>query len=498
MSLDIQSKQRLFEIKEEQRRRKKAEEYRNCFYSFFKVFWDTIVQETPVFNWHIEYLCSVLQDAIMRVIARQPKQYDIIINIPPGTTKSTICTQMLPAWAWAVDPSLRFIAGSYSEKLELESAEHSRDIVLSEKYQYLFPEVSILPDRSAKSNYKTDEGGQRFSTSIRSTATGVHAHCIVIDDPLNPNMASSPTELENANAWISKTMSTRKVDKKITLMILVMQRLSVGDPSGIMLSKSDKKILHICLPADDTYPIKPAYLSKYYKDGLLDPIRLDRKALADQKSDLGSIEYAGQFGQKPTPPEGGLFKSDWWNTYKEIPGDDFAFILQSWDTAFKKNDQAAYTVCITFFYKNHKIYVLNVWRKKVEYPELRQAVLGMYASYSPHEIIVEDKASGQSLVQEMSRDLSLPIKAITPKTGDKFIRAQAVAPTVEAGACYLPESATWLEDFKDEIENFPNSEYDDQVDAFSQGLDHLRGINFNIVFSSQLTSRRSGFGRGTF
>jgi predicted phage terminase large subunit-like protein len=455
-------------------RRATAEACRTSFFRFLKELWGEIIQEEPVFNWHIEYLCNELQTLLENVIQRKPKLYDLIINIPPGSTKSTICAQMFPAWAWTRDPSLRFITGSYSADLALEHADYTRDIVKSDTFQRLFPDMTIRASKDLKSNYRTSGGGQRFSTSIGGTVTGTHAHVIIVDDPLNPKKAASPVELKNAADWMDRTLSTRKVDKAITPTILIMQRLAQDDCTGMMLGKKGKALKHICLPADDDWPISPPELAERYRDqgGLLDPVRLGRAVLDEAKIDLGSFGYAGQFGQQPRPTEGGLFKLEWWQRYRFIK--DPGYIVQSWDTAFKKTKDAAYSVCETWREGRDGYYLIDVWRQKVEYPELKRAVLDQYNKHAPDVVLIEDKASGQSVVQELRRDTRVPLVAITPKSGDKEMRAETVAPLVEAGKCFIPEDGAWVAEFLDELTFFPNAKYKDQVDAFSQAMDHFK------------------------
>jgi len=447
---------------------------KSSFFEFLKYFWDTIIQEQPIYNWHIKYLCDEVQQAVERVIRREPKQYDLIINIPPGSTKSTICSQMLMAWAWTRDPGLRFICGSYSGDLALEQADYARDIVQSDKYRQLFPHVAIDPNKNNKSNYKTTVGGQRFSTSVGGSVTGVHAHVIVIDDPLNPKKAVSEVEVKNANQWIDRTLSTRKVDKAITLTILIMQRLSEDDCTGHWLRKAEKdgkRIKHICLPCDDSWEIKPAELKKYYDQngGLLDPVRLTRDILREARVDLGSYGYAGQFGQSPAPTEGGIFKKRWFRRYSTLP-ERFERIIQSWDTAFKVGEENDYTVCQTWGEALNGYYLLDCWKRKVEFPELEYNIKRFYEEWRPLAVLVEDKASGQSVIQVVRRDTKIPIIPIPVNRDGKIIRARVVSPVVEAGKVYLPEEASWLEDFLDEVTRFPNSRKKDQVDAMTQFL----------------------------
>ncbi len=447
------------------------EKLKRSFFEFFKYFWDVVVQEDLVLNWHIKYLCDEIQEVAERVIRREKKKYDLIINIPPGSTKSTIVSIMFPAWAWTRDPSLRFITGSYSSELSIGHAVTTRDLVQSDKYRKLFPYVRINKDQNTKANYKLTRGGQRFSTSTGGTVTGVHAHVIIVDDPLNPKQAASDAELKTANDWIAKTLSTRKVDKELTPMILIMQRLAEDDCAGVLLSKfaSNK---HICLPCDDSWPILPKNLVKYYKEngGLLDPRRLNRAVLKDYQIVLGTFGYAGQFGQQPVPEGGGIFKKDWLKFYERLPG-KFERIVQSWDTAFKTgedNDFSAGTVWGET--RNKEYYLLEVLRGKWMFTELEAKIQEFYQRWRPVAVLVEDKASGQSIIQNLKSRTSLPIIPIKDTQKGKEARASAISPLFEAGKVYLPKDAPWLANYISELTKFPRGKHDDQVDSTTQFL----------------------------
>jgi predicted phage terminase large subunit-like protein len=468
---------RLLEAQEKARNANDASLCRSSFFKFLCYFWDTIIQETPVYNWHIKYLCDELQAVVERVVRREPKECDVIINIPPGTTKSTIAVQMLQAWAWTIDPSLRFITGSYSEALALEHADYTRDLLRSDKFQALFPEVQILPSKDLKSNYRVRGGGQRFSTSVGGTVTGVHAHIICIDDPLNPKMAASKTELKNANDWMEKTLSTRKVDKAVTPIILIMQRLAEDDCTGAILAKTDKAVRHICLPADDNWPIKPPELEAKYREngGLLDPIRLTPEILRDAKVDMGTFGYSGQFGQQPVPTSGGIFLREWWKYYRVAPA-KHSTRIQAWDTAYESKDGADWSVGSTWDECDSGYYLRDVYRNRVEYPDLKRAVIQQYEKWKPDAVLVEYMSSGKSIVQDLKRDRRLKVPVIAKKVGarDKEQRARAISPLVESGCVFLPVAAPWLNDFIEEISLFPTGKHDDQVDTVSHALEYLK------------------------
>src|SRR5690606_32821527 len=239
---------------------------RRSFFFFLTEFWDVVIPDNFIYNWHIEYLCEELQKVQYRVKKRLPKEYDLIINIPPGTSKSTICTIMYPVWCWTTDPSQRFITASYSNSLSIDHAVKSRDILRSERYIKYFGEL-IKKDNDNKTHYENIHNGARIVTSVGGSAIGRHAHQIIVDDPINPQEAQSEVIRKSANDYMDRSLSTRKIDKEMTPTILVMQRLAQEDPTGNWLSKEGKAIKHICLPGVLDENINPPELKDNYKDG---------------------------------------------------------------------------------------------------------------------------------------------------------------------------------------------------------------------------------------
>jgi predicted phage terminase large subunit-like protein len=453
-----------------------AELCRRSFFRFVQEFWDVIIPETPVWNWHIKYLCDELQHLNTFVVKREPKPYDIIINIPPGSTKSTIATQMYNAWVWTVDPTQRFIASSYAHSLSLSHAIKTRDIVNSDKYKDLFPEIVLKEDQRGKSDFRNDRGGQRFTTSTGGTVTGMHAHQIIVDDPINPQQSASDAERESANTFVTSTLSSRKIDKAVTPTIIIMQRLHEADPTGVMLSKKNKKIKHINLPAEDKGNVIPSELAANYIDGLLDPIRLNREVLDEALIDLGSYGYAGQYGQNPAPQEGGLIKKHWFEIIDWKP----EFNNLAWnftaDTAYtedESNDPSGYLAYAKY---NNDFIIRFAQTEYLEFPDLCKALptFAQQNGYSQRSVIeVEPKASGKSLVQTLKRETSLNIKEGKPPAKDKVARVNDTSPTMEAGRVKLVRGV-WNKEFLDQISTFPNAEHDEYVDCLTMMIGDTR------------------------
>lgn len=442
-----------------------AEICRRSFFDFVKEFWSEIIPEKPVYNWHIKYLCDHLQEQLFLIRDRKPKNFDTIINIPPGTTKSTICTIMLPAWAWAVDPTLRIITGSYSASLATDHAVKSRDIIKSEKYKMYFPYVEIKRDQDNKTQYKTNKGGERYATSVGGAITGIHAHLIIIDDPINPKQADSDVERETANNWMNVTLSTRKVDKEITPTILVMQRLHEEDPTGNWLKKRSDDIYHICLPAKLSENVKPKEVAAFYQDGFLDKIRLSDKVLNELHTILGSYGYAGQMQQIPAPEDGGIWKK--WIV--PIKKQDIPNLLNKgtdWDLAYTKEDKNSASAYVTSGYFENDMYITDLGFDWLEFPDLINYIKAKEPTH-----YIEAKASGKSAKQSLSK-LGINSVEIKVDGGDKVGRTNIATPFAEAGRIYCDEMLLdkLYNDSNQGILKFPNNSHNDLNDALVQAI----------------------------
>lgn len=446
----------------------KAERCRKDFFYFLKEFWEIIIPEDPVYNWHIPYLCSELQKVVEKVVKRESKDYDLIINISPGETKSTLVTVMLPVWAWIKDASIRTLTASYSASLSTDHSIKSRDIIRSDKFKRYFPDIILKKDQDGKTHYKNENGGERYATSVTGSITGFHAHLLIVDDPLNPKEAASDVERERANEFMDITLSTRKVNKSVTPTILVMQRLHQGDCTGNWLSK-DKKIKHICLPGELSRDVKPEYLKEKYVDGLMNATRLTKNDLKELRTNLGSYGYAGQIMQTPTPLDGGIWKK-WINP---IPDSDFPSNLESlgsdWDLAYTQKEKNSASAYVTAGKYEGAMYIDDIGFEWLEFPALMNY---MKLRKSPHYI--EGKASGKSAKQTLTNH-GIPAVEVKVDGGDKVARAMLATPFAEAGMVNCRQSVLnkLYHDSKQGILVFPNGEHDDLEDALVQSINRL-------------------------
>ncbi|GAG84874.1 unnamed protein product, partial [marine sediment metagenome] len=285
----------------------------------------------------------------------------------------------------------------------------------------------------------------------------------IIDDPVkDEEEAASQVIRDKVWDWYQKVFRTRAEPE--AAIIIVMTRWHQDDLVGRLLKQAKED------PASDQWKVLhfPAI-----KDGqALWPGRYPIGVLEKIRSSIGGRAFESLYQGNPTVAEGQIIKREWWKYYKERP--NFLRIIHSWDTAFKSKTQNDYSVCTVWGEAQNGFYLLDVWRAKVEFPELKRAAVALDARDKPSAVPVEDKASGQSLIQELQRDTNIPVLPYKVDR-DKVARAYAVTPLIEAGKVFLPESAPWLFDYIEELSAFPNAEYDDQVDSTTQALSFMRG-----------------------
>lgn len=469
----------------------------NNLYYFIKHFWPCYSQQPFVPNWHIKYICKELEKAARGVANNETRENDIIINVPPGTTKTAMVSIFFPIWCWVNWHWMRFICASYTQPLSLESAEYCREVVRSEKFREVFPELDIKEDKDTKSNFRVVKrdwtvnplhvprvtiGGSRFSTSVGGTVTGFHGHINIVDDPIDPNQALSETELKKVNYWMDNVLPMRKVDKRVTVTILVMQRLHQEDPTGHWLKIHKNKIKHICLPGEITNfakNVKPKELIKEYKDGLLDPMRLNWDAL-EEINNRGQYVYGGQVGQDPVPLGGGMFKTDKITIVTHPPSkDEILTTVRYWDKAGTEGGTGAFTAGVKMSkLKNGTYLVENVKRGRWASEE-REEIIKLCAKSDTDRCkigIEQEPGSGGKESAEATVKNLAGFSAYTDRpTGDKVFRADPFSVQVNNGNVALLQGE-WNEAYLDEMKHFPNSTYKDQVDASSGAFAKLTAL----------------------
>lgn len=458
-------------------------EKRNCEKSlaqFIRSSWHLIEPGTPlIWNWHLDVVCAYLENVADGTLKR------LIINIPPGTMKSTVVSVGYPAWKWIKDPGHRFLGITNEQGLALRDALKAKTIITSEWYQNKWP-LSFSKDQNEKILYQNVERGFRQSLGIRAGIIGKRGDTMLLDDPNDSNQVESDAHRLAVQEAYDLKLSTRLNDPENSPIVLISQRLHVGDLSGHLIGKVKIKWTRLVIPME--YEGKPTYdpVADIGRSDLIDPrtketellfpARFNRTTLEALKEDLGSYGTSGQLQQRPSPRGGGIVKLSWFHRYKEAPRRQEHHVLRiSIDTANKDKEINDPSVAGVWLTTDAGHYLLDVWVDKVIYPDLKHKVIALLEKWHPNECVIEDKASGQQLIQDLTRDTFYNIIAIDPTgQGDKIVRMSNESPAIEAGNCWLPEKAPWLFDYETELEQFPRSLHKDQVDMTSQFLRRVR------------------------
>ncbi len=330
--------------------KRRAIDLRHSFFEFFCEFWDVIIPDTLVLNWHVEFLCDELQKIAEGVIHGDKENNDLLGNICPGTTKSTIASIMFPAWIWTRKPDCVILCNTISSTNATEFSQKFRDIVTGEKYNRFFPEIKVRYDSKAVLRIKNTHGGARRQYTTKSAIIGDHGHIRIDDDPMSFEDSMSDAETERCIKGY-KSYSTREKKNAYVPYILIMQRLSNQDTSSYVLSvKQDIK--RIILPAWDNGKIYPPELKSKYTEGLLHPNHINKKFLADKKMGLGDLRYLAEYGQDCESKEGYLYDI---KKVKEI--DKKGISIAVCDPA---EDGDCYTATVFAYIHSNKVWVHDI------------------------------------------------------------------------------------------------------------------------------------------
>jgi predicted phage terminase large subunit-like protein len=441
---------------------------RNEFRVFVhKVFATLSPGQTYVPAWHVEAIAWRLERVRRGEIRR------LIINMPPRSLKSIAASVAFPAFVLGHDPSRRIICVSYSGDLAKKHANDFRAVLESSWYRSAFPSTRVGPYKNSETEIELTARGFRLATSVGGTLTGRGGDIIVIDDPLKPDDALSETKRLAANQWFTNTLLSRLDDKRTGAIVVVMQRVHVDDLTGFLLAQSDEWDV-LSLPAiadcDETIPLSAQRTYRRKSGEALSPEREPLDVLDAMKLQIGSDAFSAQYQQAPAPPGGAMVKRAWIRRFSELPlPSDRLMTLQSWDTASKGGPENDWSVCTTWILAPHKRwYLVDVWRRRVDYPALKTAVQALAKQWDATRVLVEDAGAGTSLVQEL-KGWVLGIIAVKAE-GDKASRMAVASAKFEAGQALLPERAPWLADLEAELFSFPGSRHDDQCDSISQAL----------------------------
>lgn len=462
-----------------------AERCRRDFAYFCKRAWVHTDPAELVWNWHHDAICLHLQALF------EGKFQKLIINVPPGHTKTTIVSKMFPAWAWARKPSWTAILSSYGNQLATETNVASRRLIESSWYQQLFArDWKLREDQNNKSHFSNTKGGSRITASVGASATGKHADCLIFDDPLAAHEANSKAAMHNVTEWHSGTMRTRFKDQKTGTQVLIMQRLHESDLAGHLM-RTDPLWVKLILPTE----FEPANRCKTkLKDGtpfwsdprskegeLLYPDKFDAERIAQLKKDLGSYAYAAQHQQRPVPADGGMIKLEFfrnrWDTLPAEPEAVHIFV----DAAFKDTDDSDRVAIGVFMKAGPQLYLADMRWGRMGFVQTVNAIKELRAQWPMvRGIHIEDKANGSAVIEVLKTQVPGVIP-ITPN-GGKESRVAAITSYLEAGNLVLPKYAGWVDDYIAEAVAFPKAQHDDALDMTAYAMTRMLTNNKLLRF----------------
>lgn len=478
-------------------------------YEFLKQAWPIIEGKTPfIDNWHLKVIAEHLEACYRREIK------NLLINVPPRTSKTSLISIAFPAWVWLQNPEERFMYASYAHSLSTEHSLKCRRLIESDWYQERWADkYQLAKDQKAKMLFENNKGGCRIATSVGSVATGKGGSILIVDDGNNARDGESAVKRESTNKWWDQVWSTRLNNPLRDVRIVVQQRIHEKDMTGhILANDNEKEWLRLIIPMEFEEKRKaktvilPSTSGKIWEDPrekegeLLWPERFPLKIINRLQRELGSYGYAGQYQQRPSPEGGGHIKKAWFKKWTMPTPPKYELILQSWDTAFSDKPDAAYSACTTWGvwrssddYEIQNIMLLSMWRGRVGYPELRERAKRLNRDYKDTGIhqnmypamarvdvcLIEAKATGDPLIRDL-RNAGIRAIPYIPK-GDKNSRVQIVLPYIESGLVWLPTESKnedrllpFADEFVESVSSFPNAESRDLVDTMTQALSYIR------------------------
>jgi predicted phage terminase large subunit-like protein len=428
----------------------------------------TILPGTPYLpNWHIDAIVHQL----MRVQAGEVSR--LLINQPPRSLKSICVSVAYVAWLLGHDPTRRVIVVSYSNEFAAELHRQFRMVIDAPWYRALFP--AMRPAKDSGTELVTTAGGSRYATSVGGTLTGRGADLIIVDDPLKAEEAMSELARRRVIDWYAGTLVSRLNDKENGPIVVVMQRLHEDDLAGHLIGQGSWQ--HLDLPAiaveDSTIPIGRGEVITRRRGEVLQAERESQAALDRIKAEIGSLMFSAQYQQRPVPVEGNLVKREWFRFYDQPPQPGPRdLVAQSWDIAIMTGEANDFSVCTTWRMVGPDYYLIDVFRARLQYPDLRRKIASLAARHGAGTVLIENAGSGTTLLQDLRHDLPDGMtRPIGQKPeGSKTDRMAVQVNKIEAGHVHLPKEADWLDTFLLELLAFPNGRHDDQVDSVSQFL----------------------------
>ena len=464
---------------EELKRRELRERAQNDFMAFVEYIWPDFVNGN-----HHKRMARLFESVA------NGERKRVIINLAPRHTKSELSSYLLPAWLLGKYPKKKIMQVSNTSELAEGFGRKVRNLVGSEEYREIFPDVDLRQDSKAAGRWNTNHGGEYFATGVGGALAGRGADIAIIDDPHTEAEAiaaqTNPAVYDKVYEWY--TSGPRQRLQPGGAIIVVMTRWHMRDLTGQIIKASmrsdnmdqwDLIEFPAILPSGN--PLWPEYWSL--------------EELQAVKDEIPNAKWQAQYQQQPTSEEGAIIKREWWQIWeRQNPPRDIEYILMSWDTAFEKHNNADYSAVTVWgvFYRDDEadgakktnIILLDAVKKRVEFPELKQWAIEAYREWEPDGVIIEKRASGAPLIYELRR-MGIPVQEYTPTKGnDKISRLNSIADIFASGFVWAPDTR-WAEEVIDEVASFPAGEHDDLVDTVSQALMRFRQGGFVKTLSDE-------------
>ena len=431
---------------------------------------------------HHRKLAKIFQDVV------DGKKKRVIINIAPRMGKSEFSSYLFPAYFLGNFPEKKIIMGTHTASLSEDFGRRVRNLIDSEDYKEVFPETQVADDQKAAGKWSTTDGGQYYAAGVGGALAGRGADLFVIDDPHSEQDMKANSRLGFDNAW--SWFQTGPLQRLMPggAIIVIMTRWSLLDLTGRLIDYQTKN--------PDTIPWEivelPAILDENTDhEKSLWPAQWSLEALKNTRSSIDPRYWNAQYMQNPTSDMAALVSRKDWQIWESDDPPPCEYVIQSWDTAFETKQTSDYSACTTWgvFYNNEdkgnpNIIMLDAFKDRMTFPELKQIALKHYKEWQPDAFIVEKKASGGPLIQEL-RNMGIPVQEFSPSRGnDKMVRLNAVADLFTSGKVWAPDTR-WAREVIEEIASFPVGEHDDFVDTTTQALLRYRQGGFISLESDE-------------
>jgi predicted phage terminase large subunit-like protein len=430
----------------------------NNFLSFVKYVWPEFIEGS-----HHKIINKKFNDIATGKIKR------LIINMPPRHTKSEFASYLLPAWMIGKNPKLKIIQATHTADLAIDFGRKTKNLVDEPRYRELFP-TRLQEDSQAAGKWKTEQGGEYFAAGVGGAITGSGANLLIIDDPhKEQDIRGDGKSFEKAMSWY--TAGPRQRLQPGGSIVIVMTRWSTKDVTGQLLKAQSEEgsdqweVVELPALLPDGKPVWPEYWTS--------------EELLKTKASIPVSNWNAQYMQSPTGDEGALIKREWWKDWKHKYPPKTEYIIQSYDTAFTKGTKSDYSAITTWGVftteaDGQNIILLDAFKDRYEFPELRRVAYQQYLDWKPDMVIIEAKASGLPLTHEL-RQMDIPVINFTPSRGnDKHVRVNSVAPLFESGKIWAPMHEHFAQEVVEECAAFPFGEHDDYVDSTTQAIMRIR------------------------